>query len=808
MLKTFFKRMRLITPLAIVTIFLFLMIFSATASAAILGDVNNDGLINIQDVALVQRHIMGFAPPLTTVQKIAADVNYDGFINILDVTLIAQMSLGLINEYPVLTTPVLSSPADNIFIAATSIIFQWNPSSGANKYELEVTRVSDGVVFKNPILGYVTSTTQYSFPNDDTQFRWRVRAGNDNAWSSWSAFRYFVNGSAPAGQTTPPPAVSLPAAPVLTVPAAGTSEAITTISGSSISFQWYPSSGANKYELMVTKVSDGSPYRTQVLGDQTYSTQIGFPNDGSQFRWKARAGNAAGWGSWSAERTFTNSGTIGVPLLTSPAANANVFGSAVTFRWNAASGATRYKLELYKAGATTPIWSQELGNVTTASFIGLANDGAAYRWRVQAGNISTWSGTWSVEQTFSNGLMPAEPTLTSPGKIESVTPKEVAAGSSISFRWTAPTGAGIDKYNLEIVRVRDGLVLKNLILGNTTVSLQVGFPDDGTEYKWRVRAGSKDGWGPWPSAYFHFINGELDAPILTYPANNANIASSRITFEWKPVAGATKYRLVITDGTNTFTDVTLGSVYASIQRDFPNDGTAYTWAVYAGNRDGNWSPAASRTFTNGSSLAVPLQLAPVVNAAVSPADATYSVDFSWSAVSDATKYRLAVMNARNGSVFADEEVVIVSPATATYATENLPGFVDGEQYKWRVRAGKSTADWGTWSPYRDFIYYYETPVLTAPSLLSPATYATVASETVQFRWTTVISAASYHLQVRRVGNGELFFEDVSISPAEATYSATDFPNDSTQFMWRVRANDDGAWSLYQYFTNGFWWNLW
>ena len=796
----FSKKMGARALVVLLVIFLTLLLLSSAVSATTLGDVNSDGTINILDVILVNNYVLG-SSTLTAAQRSLADVNRDGVVDIFDTVLIMQMASGLIYEFPILPAPTLTSPANNALVASTLVTFHWNAVSAATMYELEVMNVNSGFIFKNPVLsGSFTFTTQSGFPDNGTPFRWRIRAGNNDGWGAWSAYRNFVNGSAPAGQTTPPPTaptVSLPVAPVLTVPAASA-----TIDGSSISFQWNPSSGANKYELLVTKISDGSPFRNQVLGEQTYTNQIGFPNDGSQFRWKVRAGNAAGWGSWSDERTFTNSGTLGVPLLTSPAANANLFGSAVTFRWNAASGATRYNLEVRKVSDNTLFRSQELGNVTSVSVTGFPNDGTEYKWRVLAGNLSFWSDTWSVEQTFSNGQLPAAPVLTSPGST-ATNPSLLVAGSSISFRWAAPAGVEIDKYNLEIVRIRDGLVVKNLILGNTAVSLQTGFPDDGTEYKWRVRAGSRDGWGPWPAAYFHFTSGGLNAPVLTYPANNANLASSRITFEWKPVSGATKYRLVIKAGTNIFTDVTLGSVYASIQRDFPNDGTEYTWEVYAGNRDGNWSPAATRTFTNGSSLAVPLQLAPVSNAAVvSPAAANYSADFSWSAVSGAAKYQLEVINVRDGSVFANEVIAIVSPATVPATTHNVTNFADGEQYKWRIRAGEGTTTWGTWSSYRDFLYYHATPALSAPSLLSPASYATAATETVEFEWTAVIGNSGYELEVIKVTGGLPYYHNNAI--AGVTESAT-FPNDSTQFMWRVRANENGAWSLYQYFTNGFWW---
>lgn len=90
-----------IFSILIVASLLFLFLFSSSAFAAIYGDINDDGAINVQDVVLVMRHVLGLSG-LTTAQEIAADVNADNDIDVVDVTLIMRMSLGLIDKFPAL----------------------------------------------------------------------------------------------------------------------------------------------------------------------------------------------------------------------------------------------------------------------------------------------------------------------------------------------------------------------------------------------------------------------------------------------------------------------------------------------------------------------------------------------------------------------------------------------------------------------------------------------------------------------------------------------------------------------------------
>lgn len=63
-----------------------------------LGDVNNDGIINVMDVTALQMYIAGM---LTLDDKInlRADVNFDGTISINDVTTIQNYTAGVMSEF-------------------------------------------------------------------------------------------------------------------------------------------------------------------------------------------------------------------------------------------------------------------------------------------------------------------------------------------------------------------------------------------------------------------------------------------------------------------------------------------------------------------------------------------------------------------------------------------------------------------------------------------------------------------------------------------------------------------------------------
>jgi len=84
--------------MATISLILLLLINPLGLSAFTLGDVNDDGRIDVQDVTLVTRHVMGIES-LSVSQMEAADVNADGNVDIQDITLITQRTLGMIDDF-------------------------------------------------------------------------------------------------------------------------------------------------------------------------------------------------------------------------------------------------------------------------------------------------------------------------------------------------------------------------------------------------------------------------------------------------------------------------------------------------------------------------------------------------------------------------------------------------------------------------------------------------------------------------------------------------------------------------------------
>ncbi len=62
------------------------------------GDVNNDGVINITDATLVQKHAVRLTT-LSADMALRADVNHDGYVNISDATLIQKYVAGMVTSF-------------------------------------------------------------------------------------------------------------------------------------------------------------------------------------------------------------------------------------------------------------------------------------------------------------------------------------------------------------------------------------------------------------------------------------------------------------------------------------------------------------------------------------------------------------------------------------------------------------------------------------------------------------------------------------------------------------------------------------
>jgi len=126
-----------------------------------------------------------------------------------------------------------------------------------------------------------------------------------------------------------------------------------------------------------------------------------------------------------------------------------------------------------------------------------------------------------------------------------------------------------------------------------------GLPNDRTVYYWRVLAGNSYGWSDATSGWSMVnIAGDVSqittAPTLLSPDQGGVVMGFPVTFNWHPVEGATKYRLLATreDGSHVVdTDVGGVTSYTPMDLKYHFDPFIYHWMVWAGN-DAGWCPDA------------------------------------------------------------------------------------------------------------------------------------------------------------------------------------------------------------------------
>jgi len=410
--------------------------------------------------------------------------------------------------------PILAAPADNAIVAGSSIFFRWIPASEATKYEIKVSKSGSDDIFDMKLAGLSSFIVLNHFMNDGTDYEWCVRAGNPFGWGPWSKCRTLTNGS------------KIPA-PVLYAPADNANFHRPTVV-----FDWKPADGATKYQLRIVnseilgdeelgdEIENDKAHRTVTLGNYRSSIQHDLL-DKTHYWWQVRGGNDSSdyeWGEWSLPRSLIIGNLLSSPALISPAeavykdtvtVGDNLDGGIINFQWAASPGAQLYEFEIIRVRDNAVFGNQILGNVTNYNQPGFTEDSSEYKWRLRAGkkigsgeNATTGWGHWTGYRHFVYDK-PGDSSLAAP--VLKYPDRDIyVSGRSIEFQWSHVNNA--TDYQIQVVRVRDGFVVIDGDVGGGISSTQTGFPNDGSEFMWRLRAKSGDGWGPW-SLYTKFANG-------------------------------------------------------------------------------------------------------------------------------------------------------------------------------------------------------------------------------------------------------------------------------------------------------------
>jgi hypothetical protein len=143
--------------------------------------------------------------------------------------------------------------------------------------------------------------------------------------------------------------------------------------------------------------------------------------------------------------------------------------------------------------------------------------------------------------------------------------------------------------------------------------------------------------------------------------------------------------------------------------------------------------------------------------------------FTWSAVSGAETYAVYLTPITDSTAIQ----LIGTSSTNTFTpTSDIP---DGD-YLWIVTPVSRTCESGPFSDPKSFTIPGTCPV-PAPTLLSPD--SSIASNPVQFRWSSVPGASLYSLNVGNTATGDIVIQEMV---SATTYTAT-LP--SGTYAWQV-----------------------
>ena len=276
----------------------------------------------------------------------------------------------------------LNSPMDQATEIPSSTTLSWNPAANADSYEIQVSK---NAAFTNLITNQSGLTgLSYNLTGLDaaTTYYWRVRASNSFGDGPWSVARSFAT------------SMNVPAVVTLNLPTT-----LTIFYVQNVTLSWHTGMNATSYNLQVATDESFSNVITNVDDLTQLNYQLTNLTTNNYF-WRVRGKNNSGHGPWSVVRKFNVDWVIPAQVtLSEPANNAINQLLSIALKWNSATGATSYQVQVStNSGFTTTILDKNTNN-THYTIANLASD-TTYYWRVRGvhpSNNGPWSDVWNFK---------------------------------------------------------------------------------------------------------------------------------------------------------------------------------------------------------------------------------------------------------------------------------------------------------------------------------------------------------------------------------------------------------------------------
>jgi hypothetical protein len=377
---------------------------------------------------------------------------------------------------------LVSPPNNAVNVNPLTGSVTWNSPAGASIYRVQIS--TDNTFASTLVDADGLAVTNYTYSNlsSKTQYFFRVYAYSGINTGTWSAAFNFTTGLSKVNLLSP--ANNFAGAEL-----------------NNVSTAWSILNGAATYKIIVSENANLSSPIINQGGINVTNFSINGLGYNKTYYWAVCGQDINGDGPFSDTRSFGTK--IDKPTLNSPANNATDVALEGQMKWNAASGAETYQIQVSLVNTfVTTVKDQSGISGTTYNYTDLQNDKDHF-WRVR-GVKGGAPGEWSDVFTFKTMNLPA-PVLVSPANNK----KDVFM--DVKLDWDPVANAS--NYN---VRIATDIDFTNIVAQGNDLTLTemnvTGLFGNGRDYFWQAQAKGTLGISNW-SAPFKFTT-ILD-PVVT-----------------------------------------------------------------------------------------------------------------------------------------------------------------------------------------------------------------------------------------------------------------------------------------------------
>ncbi len=445
--------------------------------------------------------------------------------------------------------------------------------------------------------------------------------------------------------------------------------------------------------------------------------------------------------------------------------------ASVHFSWSPMEGATEYNFQMVSPSFDLP---HELITDSTLSVnnlqLTLGNGG--YEWKIRGQNsVSASNYSISSFEILSPKILPI-PIL--PAN------RDTVKTNVVQFSWAHPNKTG--SYKIGVFSDAD---LQHLVdqkeISDTTVFIEL---EKNGQYFWRINSIDQyNNQGDYSSTSTFYLNFDQivdisnEEVVLKSPVSSGYISTTKISFWWDEVEGATDYLLqVVSPGFSEATNLIINEKLSGNSKDYELEEGDYQWRVKASNN--NYSTG----FTTASFKIRRTDISSELVSLTSPVDEAIlkesEVNFKWEEI-EGTEYQFILKkdNWESGTVLHQKTV------SGNELTFTLP---DGLYY-WGVKAKDLINSTETEFSVRSFTLDNNPP--ETPIHVSPANNSEHSKGEIQFQWRqdNAEDGIEYTFKLyKENGSQNDLIYSYELSSTELYYNF----NSTGTYYWQVMATDN------------------